>query len=241
MKDKRKKYRLSAIKTYKFRKKDKCFAFLLLFFVLLILYVRYLALPIVINNTDAQLRSYATKSINYAVADTMNQNISYGDIITVMKDSNNEVSYIESNSVKINLLSKTMSKVVMTNFLELAKMPVKIALGSFSGIAIFSGVGPKVAFEINPYGEVLCSFRSNFESAGINQTYHKLYLIISIKINVVFPFQKLEVDSASEVLLCETMIIGKIPEVYLNSGNLTEMLNLVPSKFTSWQNTVNIT
>ena len=49
----------------------------------------------------------------------------------------------------------------------------------------------------------------------------------------MFPFQKLEVDSASEVLLCETMIIGKIPEVYLNSGNLTEMLNLVPSKFTS--------
>jgi hypothetical protein len=32
------------------------------------------------------------------------------------------------------------------------------------------------------------------------------------------------------------LIIGKIPEVYLNSGNLTEMLNLVPSKFTSWQN-----
>ena len=190
-------------------------------------------MPVVINNTDAQLRSFATKSINYAVADTMSQNVSYGDIITVIKDSNNDVSYIESNSVKINLLSKTMSKVVMTNFLELSNRPIMIALGSFSGIAIFSGIGPKVAFEVNPYGEVLCSFRSNFESAGINQTYHKLYLIISIKINVVFPFERLEVDSSSEVLLCETMIIGKIPDVYLNSGNLTEMLNLVPAKFTS--------
>lgn len=233
MKDKRKKYHLSAINIYKLRKKDKCFAFLLLLFIFSILYIRYLALPVVINNTDVQIRSYATKSINYAVAETMNQNVSYGDIITVLKDDNNDVSYIESNSIKINLLSKNMSKVVMANFLELSKRPVKIALGAFSGIAIFSGVGPKIAFEVNPYGEVLCSFRSNFESAGINQTYHKLYLIISLKINVVFPFQKLNVDSASEVLLCETLIIGKIPEVYLNSGNLTEMLNLVPSKFTS--------
>lgn len=233
MKDKRKNYHLSAVNIYKLRKKDKCFAFLLFLFIILILYIRYLALPVVINNTDAQLRAFATKSINYAVADTMNQNVSYGDIITVIKDGNNDVSYIESNSVRINVLSKGMSKVVMSNFLELSKRPVKIALGSFSGIAIFSGVGPKLAFEVNPYGEVLCSFRSNFESAGINQTYHKLYLIISLKVNVVFPFQKLQVDSASEVLLCETLIIGKIPEVYLNSGSLTEMLNLVPNKFTS--------
>jgi hypothetical protein len=29
--------------------------------------------------------------------------------------------------------------------------------------------------------------------------------------------------------------VGKIPEVYLNSGSLTEMLNLVPEKFSSWQ------
>ena len=163
----------------------------------------------------------------------MNQNISYGDLVNIVKDSSDNVSYIEANSVRINLLSKSMSKVVMSNFLKFAKMPIAIPIGSFSGISILSGIGPKIAFDIAPFGEVLCSFLSNFESAGINQTYHKLYLIISLKIHVVFPFQKLSVNNDSEVLLCETLIIGKIPEVYLNSGNLTEMLNLVPSKFTS--------
>ena len=96
-----------------------------------------------------------------------------------------------------------------------------------------SGVGPKIAFNVSPFGEVVCSFSSNFESAGINQTYHKLYLIILLKVNIVFPFERLQVFSDSEVLLCETLIIGKIPEVYLSSNNLDEMLNLVPSKFTS--------
>lgn len=201
--------------------------------MLLFLYCKYLAIPVVINNTKSQMQSFATKSINYAIAETMNQNVSYGDLINVVKDKNDNVSFIEANSVRINLLSKTMSKVVMSNFLEFAKFPVKIAIGSFSGISILSGVGPKIAFNVSPFGEVVCSFTSNFDSAGINQTYHKLYLIILLKVNIVFPFERLQVLSDSEVLLCETLIIGKIPEVYLNSSSLDEMLNLVPNKFTS--------
>lgn len=236
MKRKSRKFSVKCVNLSKFRIKNKFFAFFLLLVILTILYIRYLATPIVIANTETQIGNYATRSINYAIADTMNQNVSYGDLVTVVKDDNNDVAYIEANSVRINLLSRAMSKVVMSNFLEFAKNPIKVSLGSFTGISILTGVGPKLAFSVNPYGEVYCYFTSNFESAGINQTYHKIYLVISIKINIVFPFKKLAVDSASEVLLCETLIVGKIPEVYLNSNTLTEMLNLVPTKFSSWQN-----
>ena len=233
MSELKRKLHIKTIKVIKFHKKYKLFAFLSIIFLLLFTYFRYLVFPIVIGNTESQIKSYATKSINYAIADTINQNVGYGDLVNIEKDENNNVSYIDANSVRINLLSRSMSKIVMKNFLELSKFPIKISLGSFTGISILSGFGPKLAFDISPFGEVLCSFISNFESAGINQTYHKLYLIISLKIYVVFPFRKLQVDSSSEVLLCETLIIGKIPEVYLNSSNLNEMLNLVPTKFTS--------
>ena len=229
------KSRISIINLSKFHLKHKLFAFFIVFLLVLILYSKYLVVPVVIKNTESQIKSYATKSINYAIAETMNQNVSYGELINIVKDKNENVSFIEANSVRINLLSKTMSKVVMSNFLKFAKLPIKIPVGSFSGIAILSGIGPKLAFNISPFGEVLCSFSSKFDSAGINQTYHKLYLIISLKVNVVFPFERLQVFSDSEVLLCETLIIGEIPEVYLNSGSLTEMLNLVPNRFTSWQ------
>ena len=118
-------------------------------------------------------------------------------------------------------------------FLEFSKIPITVALGSFSGIAVLAGVGPKVAFKVNSYGESFCSFTSVFESAGINQTHHKLYLNININVYVVLPFNKIDMQSTSDVLLCETLIVGKIPEVYLNSSNLNEMLNLVPSRFSS--------
>ncbi len=235
MKRKREKFRLTSINIRKFRLKHKLFAFFLMLLIFVYLYIKYLASPIVVANTETQISTYATRSINYAIAETMNQNVSYGDLVQVIKDGNDNVSYIEANSVRINLLSKTMSKVVMSNFLEFAKRPIKISLGSFTGLSILTGYGPKIAYNVNPYGEVYCYFTSNFESAGINQTYHKIYLVISIKVNVVLPFKKLAINSSSEVLLCETLIVGKIPEVYLNSNSLTEMLNLVPEKFSSWQ------
>lgn len=232
----RKKYKKSCfmlINWRKFKIKHRFFAVFLFLIFLLILYVKFLAIPIVVANTQTQVQSYATKAINYAIADSMNQNVSYGDLISIIKDDSDNVSYIEANSVRINVLSKTMSRVVMSNFLEFAKIPIKIAIGSFSGIAVFSGLGPKIAFQVNPYGEVNCFFNSSFESAGINQTYHKLYMIITLKVNIVFPFRQLSIFSDAEVLLSESLIVGKIPEVYLNSGKLTEMLNLVPNRFSS--------
>lgn len=233
MNDMRIKNRINVVKLPKFHKKHRLFAFFVCLLVLIVLYFRCLAIPIVIGNTESQLKTYATRSINYAIVETINQNVNYGDLVNIIKDENNNVAFIEANAVRINLLSRSMSKIVMKNFLEFAKFPIRISLGSFTGISVFSGVGPKVAFEVSPFGEVLCAFTSNFDSAGINQTYHKLYLVISLKIYVIFPFRKLSIVSNSDVLLCETLIIGKIPEVYLNSGVLNEMLNLIPSKFTS--------
>ena len=235
MKKHRKKFTFKLLNIGKFKIKNKFFAFFLVIIVLGFVYTKYLAIPIVVENTQTQIKTYATRSINYAVAETMNQSISYGDLINIVRDNNNNVSLIEANSVRINVLSKTMSRVVMANFLEFAKVPIKISLGSFSGVSILAGYGPTIAYNVNPYGEVYCYFTSNFESAGINQTYHKLYLMITINVYVVLPFEKLEMKSSSEVLLCETLIVGQIPEVYLNSNNLTDMLNLVPSRFTSWQ------
>lgn len=231
MKNKHKKFRVKSINIRKFRLKNKIFAFFLIFILLIFMYAKYLATPIIVASTETQLSAYATRSINYAIADTMNQNVSYGDLVTVVKDTNDNVAYIEANSVRINILSKAMSRVVMSNFLEFAKKPIKISIGAFTGISILAGYGPKVAFNVNPFGEVYCYFTSNFESAGINQTTHKIYLEVSIRVNVVLPFRKLVLNSSSDVLLCESLIVGKIPEVYLNSNQLNEMLNLIPSTF----------
>lgn len=228
---KKAKYRFSYINVHKFRLKHKIFAFFLFSFLLIFLYFKFIATPVVIKNTKTQLAYSATKSINLAIAETMNQYINYGDLIKIERDANGNVLYFEANSIKINLLSKNMSKIVLTNFVEQSKFPIVISLGAFSGIAILTEVGPKIACSVKPYGEVLCFFKSCFEEAGINQTYHKIYLSIMLTVNVVFPLKVMSFDRSSEVLLCETLIVGKIPDVYLNSNSLPEMVDMIPEKY----------
>ena len=103
MKRKRKKILFKLLNFNKFKIKNKFFAFFLFLLFLIFIYTKYLAIPIVVENTQTQMKTYATRSINYAVAETMNQNVSYGELINIVRDTNNNVSLIEANSVRINV------------------------------------------------------------------------------------------------------------------------------------------
>ena len=219
---------------FKARKRKK--AKLLLFFSLtmcifafLLLYVRLLVTPLIVETSKSQIKVYATKSMNYAITEAMNQNFQYDDLITISTDSVGKINMINANTVKINNISMLIERITLTHLLEISRKPIQIPLGAFTGIAFFSGMGPPVLIDIYPYGEVSCKFLSQFLSAGINQTQHKIYVEIGTKINVVLPFKTISIKMNNQVLVCESVIIGEIPDTYLKSNNLTEMLNLIPN------------
>ena len=213
-----------------FRKRKRIAKILLVFFLivlLLYLYISKLATPLLVETTQAQVKVYANKAMNIAITEAMNQNITYDDLVNVTTDSSGKISLIQANSIQINALSKLIGRVTISSLNELVKVPIKIPLGAFSGIPLLAGVGPKIPLNVYPYGDVSCRFESKFISAGINQTQHKIYLYVSCNINVIIPFSSLKVLTNSEVLICESVILGDIPETYLKSGELTEMFSLV--------------
>ena len=87
MKAKRKKSRIKLINVKEFQLKQKIFAFFTIFIILLFTYLRCLVTPVVVANTETQISNYATRSINYAIADTMNQNIGSGDLIKIINQT----------------------------------------------------------------------------------------------------------------------------------------------------------
>ena len=105
---------------------------------------------------------------------------------------------------------------------------LKINIGTFSGIPFFIGRGPAITLKLVPIGAVSSNFVSNFDSVGINMTKHTLYLYINVHVSIVLPIKSYEIYSTNQVMLAESIIVGKVPEVYLNGGSLGESLNLVP-------------
>ena len=222
------KYNVKSINLIKNRKKYIFFTILLLIFAFFIFYIKFLVTPLMVDTSTYQIKLCATKSMNYAVTETMNQNIRYDDLINIITDSSGKIGMIQANTVKINNVSMMIERITLAHLLEISRNPIKIPLGAFTGISVFSGMGPPILIDIYPYGDVTCRFLSQFVSAGINQTQHKIYVDIDAKVNVVLPFKTISVEMNNEVLVCESVIIGEIPETYLRSNTLTEMLDLVP-------------
>ena len=59
-------------------------------------------------------------------------------------------------------------------------------------------------------------------AAGINQTKHQLLLEIVVDVDVLLPWEILSTRVVTEVLVSETVIIGAVPDTYVNMGGTGE-------------------
>ena len=65
---------------------------------------------------------------------------------------------------------------------------------------------------------VTCSFSSKFESVGINQTLHIIYSNLKAEVNIEMPLNRKTTTSETSVLISQAVIVGKVPDIYLNGG-----------------------
>lgn len=60
-------------------------------------------------------------------------------------------------------------------------------------------------------GSVESDFKSSFESGGINQTVHTLYVTVRADVSVIMPFGSFPETVETSVLAGETVIVGAAP------------------------------
>jgi len=214
-----------------FNKKRKIIAFFMCVAVIIaffMMYLHFIVSPVIIRSSEAHMKILANKSMDYAITEAMSSFVSYHDIIKISRDENGNINSMTANTSKVNNISRMITQIALAKLVELGNDPIRINIGAFTGINAFAGLGPKVSLNVYPYPDITCKFLSTFDDAGINQTQHKIYAMVSTVVRVVFPRGTISVTSGSDVLICEGIIIGEIPDTYLNSNTLTEMLNLVP-------------
>lgn len=211
-------------------KKKKLAIILSIFFIVTILLSYYLGvmLPVVETYSAAQTKAITEKAINLAVSNVINRTLSYDALIDINYGANGEIVSFSANQYEINTITREIVKEAQYQMTNLGEDGLKLNIGTFSGIPFFIGKGPKINLRLIPVGAVNGEFNSEFNSVGINMTKHTLFLNIKVHVNIVLPIKAYEVYSQNEVLLAESIIIGKVPEVYFNGGGLGKTLNLIP-------------
>ena len=79
-----------------------------------------------------------------------------------------------------------------------------------------SGIGPSIPMKLSTTGTVETNVRSEFESKGINQTIHRLYLDLECRVSILTPYNTIEDSITNQVVLIENVIVGLIPSTYYN-------------------------
>lgn len=169
--------------------------------------------------SESTVYSRSAEALNSAAMQALQWNgVSYDDLVIITRDGENNVLSIEVDTRAVNLAARQTVSLASAALNEVCEQGVKVPIGAFTGIELLSGFGPKVTFRTLPVGTVTCQLSSQFRSAGINQTAHSVYLLVSAQVRIVLPSGTREVQAQTPVLICESIIVGKIPDVYLQGG-----------------------
>lgn len=123
---------------------------------------------------------------------------------------------IKANILTIDLLTSDIAYLIQEDLNKTPNSEVLMAIGSFTGIKMLSGVGPNIKIKISSSGNVETDLKSEFIEKGINQTVHRIYLQINCNVNILTPIKSIERSISNQVLLAENVIIGQIPSTYYN-------------------------
>ena len=198
------------------------------FFAVCILYLRLAVAPVLKTVSEDQIRALAVTAVNEAVSEVMEQSPSYTDMVIIGYDNENCINSIRINSTAVNSIVQKSTIESQNRITELGSHGIDVPVGSLSGIMLFSCKGPDLNLRVVPVGSVTAKLCSEFKEAGINQTNHRIYLRIGAKISAILPGANNVINTETDVVILESVIIGKIPDTYLNSTSTEDMMDLIP-------------
>lgn len=186
--------------------------------------------PIIEKTTTYQSKILATRIINDSVYTQLeDENFSYSELVTLVYNEDNTVSSIESNMVNINRLKAKITKSVNDELTKIDDHDLSISLGTISGFTSFYNQGPMIPVTLRPEGYVETALISSFESAGINQTLHRILVEINVDISAIIPGYTSSAMVETQFVVAETVIIGNVPNSYTHvisgSEDLVGLIN----------------
>lgn len=179
--------------------------------------------------SDIYASGEAKNMLTYRVNECIYRKISesglkYDDFALIKSDINGKITSIQIDTVKLNMISSGLVLDILDNINNIEYGEFGIPLGNAFGSRLFSGRGPKIKVRIIPLGTVASEIRSDFRSAGINQSMHRILLEFKICVTLLTPFASASSEFTSSLCIAETVIVGDVPNVIWGlgetSGNL---------------------
>lgn len=168
---------------------------------------------------QTQVRNSTSDLTNDAIAKQISEGkIQYDRIVYFEKDLNGRITALKTNIGEVNHLKTDILNIINDEILALDTSDIGIPIGSLILPEFFSGKGPAIPVHILSIRNSDAVFSSHFTQAGINQTLHQLVMEVQVDVAVLVLGQTSSFGVSSQVVVAETVIVGDVPDTYLQTG-----------------------
>lgn len=191
---------------------------MLLVFILSIFLYDKRIYPAVLQVAESSIKADTIECISKTSMELFDEEFNYDEMIIIDKDNEGNINMIRANTVKLNYLTSRLSIRCNEELQKMGEVGVEVPLGWMTDNSAFYEFGPDLNVKIDPIGNMKVSYESKFESAGINQTRHKIYLNVEARVRMKIPLHSKEQVVTCQIPVAETIIVGKTPNTAIDLG-----------------------
>ena len=178
--------------------------------------------PIARDLAITQVTNQTSDLINDAIAEQIaRDNIQYDRIIYCGKDLNGRITALKSNMSEVHRRKTDILNLINDEILALDTHDIGIPLGSIFLPELLSGKGPVLPVRVISISNSDAQFVSHFSEAGINQTLQQLTMEVSVDVTILVLSETTTFRVTSQVVVAETIIVGAVPDTFLQTGKLS--------------------
>lgn len=191
-------------------------AMLTLMCMLLLIRVSLLLRDLSGNMALSDAKDAAVDTVNEAMLLMMSRGTyDYDYFVDIGVGEDGQVTSLNANMSRINAFSAALLDYV--GQLDRKNIRVEIPLGNLTGSSLLLGRGPEITIQMIMLTSPHIKFRSELDAAGINQTEHRLLLDVVVDIDVLVPWGSVSTQATTEVLIAQTVIVGRVPNLFVNT------------------------
>lgn len=139
----------------------------------------------------------------------------------LVRDGEGNLQAIQYDMGEVNRVSSQATHKILQTLNNMGEEVFPIPLGQLTGLDFLASWGPGIPVRMIPLGGLTTTPVASFESAGINQTWHRVLLDIQVVMRVAVPLVSEDILVSTQVPILEEVFIGTVPTWYFTGqGNL---------------------
>ncbi len=188
----------------------------------LILLVELHLSPYIRELARNQAVNAASNAITDAVGEMLRrEDTDFSRVIVLEKDVQGHITALRTDMGQVERLKVEVLGILGGLIAEINTQQLGIPLGNLLLPDLLAGTGPVLPVKAVSLTMSNADFFSDFTEAGINQTLQTLKVKFTISLTILTTVGYETVDVDSDVTVAQTVIVGTVPETYVNLGHLT--------------------